>query len=196
MGASEEVSQLTTRLNGYGAGELRDAVSYLESLRRFKQGYEITVERGRELVETAAQALGFEITSDTLNARVLGEVVDRYNRDIERLMVISLPKGVDAFEQAGYLTFWIRKLKPVIDPTKDDGHWRRINEVLAFTIGFCVLKSVYPGNIVGWGEKKEERDGNFESFVKDFTYHLRYGPASPAMISQIYYGIWVLMRGH
>ena len=109
------------------------------------------------------------------------------------MMLLSLPEGPDEFKQAGYLTFWFRKLKPLVCP-RDTDKWMRINEVIALTIGLCLIRSVHPQELKGWGRTQDQKSEALELFVHDFTYHLRYGPASPAMLAHIYYAAWCLHR--
>ena len=196
MEAPENLSNCLNRLSEFTLEELLQAENYLLTLRRFKQDYEKTTEHIREYLEDAAKLLGFEIGNDGINEQILSEIAWRYNRDIKRLMISStLQTGLDAFKQGGYLAFWIRKLKPVVVP-QDDEKWIRINEILAFSVGIAMIKSEHPGNIVGWGRGKDEKTENARSFIKNLVYHLRFGPASPAMITQTYYSIWTVVRDH
>ena len=183
--AELDKKDLLKKLGRYDVTELQGAIKRLDANRRFRSDFEITIDDLDGLVHTAASELSFELDGEALDIRVLGEVVTRYDRDIQRMMATSLADGPDEFKQAGWLTFWFRKLKPVAYP-RDDAGWLRINEVIAFTIGFCIINSVNPQDIKGWGRTAKVRTEAFESFVTDFTYHLRYGPASPAMLAQTY----------
>ena len=124
---------------------------------------------------------------------IIDEIVDRYNRDIKRVMVSSLPNGPDIFKQAGYLTFWIRKLKPVVLAPNMRKDLNGLNEVFAFLAGLVYIKNRFPDlDFTGTGEDEKDREKVRDEFCRQFIYNLRYGSLSPSVISQLYVAIYTI----
>ncbi|HQQ00447.1 MAG TPA: hypothetical protein PLY86_18480 [bacterium] len=76
----------------------------------------------------------FQNWSLSYSGTLLEEVCDRYAHDMERI------PAADLFKQAAHLSFWIKKLKPILAVENTPLH---INELFAFLCGQAVLKSHY-----------------------------------------------------
>jgi len=92
-------------------------------------------------------------------------------------------EGPDLFKQAGYICFWIRKLKPirVIRQNDELPEIRGINEKCAIWIGINLLYKSY-------GKFDFPRD-----FLDEFIYTLRFRAVSPQSVGLIF---WVLFESY
>ncbi len=100
-----------------------------------------------------------------LSLPVVDDVIKRYLED-QKLTETSHPdiKGIDIYKQAGFLTFWIVKLKPIMNlvevPTKTD---MLINEQLAISVTYSLLYA------------KHGQEAPFSlKIIDDLKYTLRY----------------------
>ena len=99
-----------------------------------------------ENIKTAAKVLGLTYEPH-IDKYVITEIVERYNKEVRRFSRTRPEKenyGPNTFKRAGYLAFWIRKLKPL--RCGDHGH-RYANESLAYFAGQALIDSNYPGDI-------------------------------------------------
>lgn len=117
-----------------------------------------------------APILGYSISEDDISREVSKEIVTRYERDLGRMEDPSI------FHEGGFLTFWIKKLKPIMREKKSQPP---LNEYLAILIGIYAITTSGKGSL-RWKW----------SFVCELASTLRYEPASPHMISWIYKAIW------
>lgn len=124
----------------------------------------------------------FKIEAHTISENTLNEIVERYNNDMARL------GGPNIFKQAGYLTFWFRKLKPL---NPDIGRVAHVNEVFAYYLGRALINSVHDG-MVASAKRANGVHEAASAFQKEFCYSLRYRPISPHAVGMIYFAIWNL----
>ena len=94
------------------------------------------------------------------------EVCDRYQHDLERF---SAP---DLYKQAAHLSFWIKKLKPILIVDATPLH---INELFAFLCGQALLKSRYTPDV-----------DLMKRMFNETLYSLRYRFVSPQTLIVMY----------
>ena len=158
--------------------------------RRYLTSYELKYENLDGLIQNATKELGFKINANTYNRHIVREIAERYNRDILRLMLGSLQNGPDIYKQAGHITFWIRKLKPLEPLPAQRKKYQHINEFAAMTAGKSLIEGETGLEWDGRGETDEECKEHRIEFLRQFIYNLRYGAFSPSVISQLYYCIF------
>jgi len=110
------------------------------------------------------------------------EVIERYWRDVDRLKRFHKIQSIDCHKIAGYLTYWICKIKPL--QTKDtysieSNAIREANELLALivAVGRINCSKMYEGKEVLLRSE----------FLESFLYTLRYRPLNGDLLSLIYY---------
>ena len=156
-------------------------------------------------IKAVATHYGFKADSSTIDPLIIKEIAFRYNKEIENR---KKQKGYpDAFKQAGYLAFWIRKLKPLRCTAS---RVALINEAFAYFAGLAIIDSVHPGSPqvsrrvkrdpTGSGftdtDFQDGKDRAREKFEKELMYSMRYRPVSPHAMGLVYYAIWNLEAGH
>lgn len=122
---------------------------------------------------------------------VLQEVAHRYSMDIERLHHCHSIEHVDCHKIAGYLTYWITKLRP-FTIINDDLYLHEdrlinklvcnINELFAILLGIGRIKSHYES--IGMAFVKAPLS---ENFTNAFIYLLKYRITTGDNLSLIYY---------
>lgn len=138
-------------------------------------------------IHHCCEELGVEIQPHTISKDILERVAVRYNADLRR--ACNGDDGPDIFKQAGYITFWIRKLKPLHTDNSKVAH---LNETIGIYLGLALICSLpeHVGHI-----RKAARSAYpnaLREFMELFGYSLRYRPISPHAIGLIYYAIWNL----
>lgn len=139
-------------------------------------------------IKELSQSLGFKVDDSTVDTVVLREIALRFNKETARR------PGMDAFKRAGFLAFWIRKLKP-IQPRAT--RLLLVNELFAYVAGLAVVDSVHPGAIRACHRiPSAQREETVDKFERELTYTLRYRPVSPHVLGMIFYAIWNLESDH
>lgn len=114
------------------------------------------------------------------------EVIERYWRDVDRLKRFHKIQSIDCHKIAGYLTYWICKIKPL--QTKEtygieSNAIREANELLALivAVGRINCSEMY----LAKGKEVLLRS----EFLEAFLYTLSYRPLNGDLLSIIYYFI-------
>jgi len=110
---------------------------------------------------------------------ILSDVIDKWCEEVKKIENSNASiEYVSAFRVSGFLTFWIRKLKPfnIKKYTKEEIEKQIfVNEIFAVVIGLILL----------YGLKKERRKINKGAFYRLLT-SLRYNSMSPNSVALIY----------
>jgi hypothetical protein len=104
-----------------------------------------------------------------IDTSILADISKRYYRDMDRLKQNHIMNGVSRWKVAGYLTYWVIKLRPIdiVAPCM-----YRTNPKLCLYINEIFAWYIASGYIRGAsGKTFRARD---ENFMKDFLYLLRY----------------------
>jgi hypothetical protein len=75
-----------------------------------------------DAIKAFAEAEGFKYGANNVDPYIIGEIVNRYNHEVNRYSAAHPDSGPDTFKRAGYITFWIRKLKPLRCSTTRRNH--------------------------------------------------------------------------
>ena len=116
---------------------------------------------------------------------IIGSLVDRYWKDVERLHIFHNIKNIDCHKIAGYLTYWICKLKPFkveISSYRKNECCYIINELIALYVGCSRVNSTRKRNGKNSIQLKKE-------FISPFLYSLTFRPNNADWLSIIYYFI-------
>jgi hypothetical protein len=146
-------------------------------------------------IKALAEVHGFKYDRHNVDTYIIKEIVDRYNKEVERHVQAHPDSGPNTFKQAGYLTFWIRKLKPLRCSTLK---YRYANEVLAYYAGLSLIDTRYPGDVevARRVEGEEDKKKAVARFQEELCYSMRYRPMSPHALGLLFYAIWQLQAGH
>jgi hypothetical protein len=158
-------------------------------------------EKNREALKQVEEALkGIEVFSDALGVKIsygvldLFDVIRAYSRDVSKLIKIDGFQP-NACKQAGYFAFWIRKLKPLFEVTKDekadtvisDDKLRILqnflNEVFAIYIAYAIILGSLENDVYGDSEELLHEQILSNHQLSQFRYDLRYRSISPYMLS-------------
>ncbi|MCL2689686.1 MAG: hypothetical protein FWE57_07560 [Chitinispirillia bacterium] len=119
-----------------------------------------------------------------LEPTTISDVVERYWRDVDRLHRYHSMKRIDRHKIAGYLTYWISKLRPIavikscadIDNADISTY---INELYAIFVALGRLC-----------ETKQGKEPVVKSsLLNTLLYNLRYRPVTGDMLSMVYFQI-------
>lgn len=114
------------------------------------------------------------------------EVIERYWRDADRLKRFHKIESIDCHKIAGYLTYWICKIKPLQTNNTygvESNAIREANELLALivAVGRINCSEMY----LAKGKEVLLR----REFLEAFLYTLKYRPLNGDLLSIIYYFI-------
>jgi len=130
----------------------------------------------KAIAKSKVKELQIEIEVDDY---ILADVIQRWCEEVKKVETVSKNiEFVSSFRVAGFLTFWIRKLKPFYIARYNEDNLQKqiyINEILALVIGLILLYGLS-------SKKKKINDG---AFVRLLT-SLRYNSMSPMSVSLIY----------
>lgn len=110
------------------------------------------------------------------------EVCERYLMDVDRLLRYHYIERIDCHKIAGYLTYWICKIKPLQirdSYNKEVSALREANELLAIIVSVGRINE----NHIGEGRQVLVK----QEFLEAFIYTLRYRPLNGDLLSIIYY---------
>jgi len=131
---------------------------------------------------------GFSYRDIKYSENLISDLVDRYFMDVKRLHEFHGIKHIDCHKIAGYVTYWICKIRPFLPDIsaycKTQTHCKAAplaNEFIALIAGLGRINDARkddPINILGMME-----------FYKPFFYTLRFRKTDPDSLSMIYYFI-------
>jgi len=115
----------------------------------------------------------------TIDNNILADVIQRWCDEIKKIETINQNINyVSPFRVSGFLTFWIRKLKPfsvIKYSDKDIEKQIYVNEIFALIIGLILL----------YGLLNDKKKINSGAFLRLLT-SLRYNSMSPMSVALIY----------
>jgi hypothetical protein len=125
---------------------------------------------------------------------ILKAVVKRYLMDVERLHNFHGMPRIDCHKIAGYLTYWLCRLKPIVvdkpqayygetHPVKHLRHPFFINEMFAVTVGVGCINATRKDLVSGGGVAMSKE------FFNSLTYGLKYRYLNGDTLSMMYYMI-------
>jgi len=130
----------------------------------------------KQIADDKAKTINVDIYVDEV---ILADVIDKWCEEAKKVEVVLGDNSyVSAFRVGGFLTFWIRKLKPFSVTKYKSTHIKKqlyINEILAVVIGISLVYGALKS-------KKAITDGVFERFLTS----LRYSSMSPFSVALIY----------
>ncbi len=131
-------------------------------------------------IESAYNEIISEIVNDckkfTLSPPIACDVVRRFLQDMELIEEChSKLEGTDAFKVAGYLTYWLTKLRPIqIMEDKPTVEELYVNEYLALSIGISIIYENKGVDI--WSD----------GLINDLMYLLKYRTLTLRTVPMIY----------
>lgn len=124
-----------------------------------------------------------DYTDIKLDTCIVEDISKRYHKDEKRLMENHSMKGVNAQKAAGYITYWLVKLRPISINTNLENYRTKstlylyINEAFAFYVATGRLSST-----------KKRKDIVFsKDFLISFLYILKYRPTTGDNLTMHYY---------
>ncbi len=133
---------------------------------------------------------GFDDSEITLDYNVLNDVVNRYLLDVERLHQFHDIQYIDCHKIAGYLTYWICKLRPVVvskpDIVYDSERYKKAelaNEIVSLILSIARIDEDKQQGV------NRTRVSLKKEFVNAFLYTLHYRPINADNLALIYYFI-------
>ncbi len=139
----------------------------------------------------------FDITDQDIEIdyEIANQVVSRYFRDVERIKHFHSFDRIDCHKIAGYLTYWISRLKPLFvrnynTYSKIESHAREINEIFAILVGCGRIKADYRERGIS-DQVVLNRD-----FFYALSYTLRYRQTTPDLLTLNYYLLDKYSREH
>jgi hypothetical protein len=140
-----------------------------------------------EAYEAFLRMTGLRESEVPYNAREINEVIDRYWKDVKRLKDFHGIKYIDSHKIAGYLTYWICKIRPfyVENPGSPEFQGKTKYALFANEI-ISILLSM--GRINAERVKKSKSQVYMpKEIYQPFTYHLRYRRYDADSLTLIYY---------
>lgn len=119
----------------------------------------------------------------SLDTCIVEDISMRYHKDEKRLMENHKMKGINAQKAAGYLTYWIVKLRPLSITSNAKNYHKRptlylyINEAFAFYLATGRLNSA----------KKRGEIALSKDFLSAFFYILKYRPTTGDNLTMHYH---------
>jgi len=129
-----------------------------------------------EMAIQKSDTIGISISVDKV---VLADVIERWCEEIKKVeAAMGNDMLVSPFRVAGFLTFWLRKLKPFKIDEYKKGHPKKqlfVNEILSIVLGISIV----------YGALKDKKGITADAFERFLT-SLRYNAMSPYAIALIY----------